>query len=359
MALFVAALAIWFMVRVVEVLLLVFIAVLCAVYLSGVTDMLERRFRLARWLGLAIAVVATLAAVVGIGAVIVPPVLAQTQSLISGLPQTLTNIQNVIAGWASEYAVLRDTELANPASGLVASLINDATTFLRGSILPYVTAGGKLFIEGASVVVMSLYLAVQPRLYRDGILSLLPPRHRPVGARVLDDAGATLRAWVVGQLLAMLVLAMLTALGLWVLGVPYWLAFGIFTGLVAVVPFFGTLVSTLLPALFVVSTGNWVKVLAVILLGVAVHVVEANVVVPRIMERRLALPPVLTIASVLTMGILIGVVGLVVAVPVLAVTMVVLRHVVQGEVYGDAGHAEPAVLRATGEFVAPRSKVAV
>ena len=359
MALFVAALAIWFMVRVVEVLLLVFIAVLCAVYLSGVTDMLERRFRLARWLGLAIAVVATLAAVVGIGAVIVPPVLEQTQSLISGLPQTLTNIQNVIAGWAREYAVLRDTELANPASGLVASLINDATNFLRGSILPYVTAGGKLFIEGASVVVMSLYLAVQPRLYRDGILSLLPPRHRPVGARVLDDAGATLRAWVVGQLLAMLVLALLTAIGLWVLGVPYWLAFGIFTGLVAVVPFFGTLVSTLLPALFVVSTGNWVKVLAVILLGVAVHVVEANVVVPRIMERRLALPPVLTIASVLTMGILIGVVGLVVAVPVLAVTMVVLRHVVQGEVYGDAGHAEPAVLRATGEFVAPRSKVAV
>jgi len=358
-ALFVAALAIWFIVRVVEVLLLVFIAVLCAVYLSGVTDILERRFRLARWLGLAIAVVATLAAVVGIGAVIVPPVLAQTQSLISGLPQTLTNIQNVIAGWAREYAVLRDTELANPASGLVASLINDATNFLRGSILPYVTAGGKLFIEGASVVVMSLYLAVQPRLYRDGILSLLPPRHRPVGARVLDDAGATLRAWVVGQLLAMLVLALLTAIGLWVLGVPYWLAFGIFTGLVAVVPFFGTLVSTLLPALFVVSTGNWVKVLAVILLGVAVHVVEANVVVPRIMERRLALPPVLTIASVLTMGILIGVVGLVVAVPVLAVTMVVLRHVVQGEVYGDAGHAEPAVLRATGEFVAPRSKVAV
>ena len=357
MALFVAALAIWFMVRVVEVLLLVFIAVLCAVYLSGVTDMLERRFRLARWLGLAIAVVATLAAVVGIGAVIVPPVLAQTQSLISGLPQTLTNIQNVIAGWAREYAVLRDTELANPASGLVASLINDATNFLRGSILPYVTAGGKLFIEGASVVVMSLYLAVQPRLYRDGILSLLPPRHRPVGARVLEDAGATLRAWVVGQLLAMLVLALLTAIGLWVLGVPYWLAFGIFTGLVAVVPFFGTLVSTLLPALFVVSTGNWVKVLAVILLGVAVHVIEANVVVPRIMERRLALPPVLTIASVLTMGTLIGVVGLVVAVPVLAVTIVVLRHVLQGEVYGDAGRAEPAVLRATGEFVAPRSKV--
>ena len=357
MALFIAALAIWFVVRVVEVLLLVFIAVLCAVYLSGVTDVLERRFRLARWLGLAIAVVATLAAVVGVGVVIVPPVLEQTQALISGLPQTLANIQNVIAAWARDYPVLRDTTLANAQSGLVAGLIIDATAFLKGSILPYVTAGGKLFIEAASVVVMALYLAVQPRLYRDGILSLLPPRHRVVGARVLDDAGATLRAWIVGQLLAMLVLALLTAIGLWVLGVPYWLAFGIFTGLVAVVPFFGTLVSTLLPALFVVSTGDWVKVLAVILLGVAVHVVEANIVVPRIMERRLALPPVLTIASVLTMGTLIGVVGLVVAVPVLAVSMVVLRHVLQAEIYGDAGLAEPAVLRATGEFAAPRTKV--
>ena len=354
-ALFVAALAVWFVIRVVEVLLLVFIAALCAVYLSAITDLLERRFRLARWLGLTAAVVATLAAVVGIGALLVPPVIDQTQALVSGLPQTLTNIQNVLAAWAREYPVLRSTELADPSSGLVARLIDDAAGFLRGSILPYVTAGGKLFIEGASVVVMALYLARQPRLYRDGILALISPKHRSVGARILSDAHATLRAWVVGQLLAMMVLALLTALGLWVLGVPYWLAFGIFTGLVAVVPFFGTLVSTLLPALFVVGTGDWLKVLAVIGLGVAVHVIEANVVVPRIMERRLALPPVLTIASVLVMGTLLGVVGLVVAVPVLAVTMVIVRHVLQGEIYGDAAHLEPAVLRTTAEHRVPKS----
>src|SRR4029077_3504405 len=128
------------------------------------------------------------------------------------------------------------------------------------------------------------------------------------------------------------------ALGLWVLGVPYWLAFGIFTRLVGVVAVFGTMVSTLLRPLCVVGTRHRLRVLAVIVLGVLVHVVEANVVVPRIMQRQVSLPPVLTIASVLTMGALIGVVGLVVAVPVLAVTMVVVRHIVQGEIYGDAGH---------------------
>jgi predicted PurR-regulated permease PerM len=89
-----------------------------------------------------------------------------------------------------------------------------------------------------------------------------------------------------------------------------------------------------------------------------VHVIEANLVGPLIMERKVAIPPVLTIAGVLVMGTLLGVVGLVVAVPILAVTLVVVRHVVFGELYGDTSHQEPAVLRATGEFRTPRAKTA-
>src|SRR5256886_6888527 len=92
----------------------------------------------------ATAVVATLAAVAGIGALLVPPVIEQTQALVSGLPQTLTDIQTVVARWASQYPVLRQTDLAEPTRGLVASLVDDASSFLRGSILPYVRAGGQL-----------------------------------------------------------------------------------------------------------------------------------------------------------------------------------------------------------------------
>jgi predicted PurR-regulated permease PerM len=177
-----------------------------------------------------------------------------------------------------------------------------------------------------------------------------------VTAGILADAGATLRAWVGGQLLAMTVLAVLTALGLLILGVPYWLAFGVFAGLAAVVPFFGTLMSTILPALFMVGTGDWVRVVAVLLLGVVVHVIEANLVGPLIMEKKVSLPPVLTIASVLIMGTLLGLVGLIVAVPILAVTMVVIRHILQGQIYGDTGLAEPAVLRHSAEFRIPKPK---
>src|SRR5207302_8522319 len=132
---------------------------------------------------------------------------------------------------------LPSSELANPQSGLVAGLITDATDFVRGSFLPYLRAGGKLLIEAASVVVMALYLARQPGLYRDGIVQLVAPQHRPVAARILDDAAATLPASIGRQLVAMVVLAALAAPGLWILDVPYWLAFRLLTGVAASAPF--------------------------------------------------------------------------------------------------------------------------
>ena len=101
MALFVAVLVIWFVVRVVGVLLLVFLAVLAAVYLSAITDQLERRFRMPRWAGLACAVAGSVALLVGAGALILPPVIDQTQALVSALPQSLTDIQTRAARWAS------------------------------------------------------------------------------------------------------------------------------------------------------------------------------------------------------------------------------------------------------------------
>lgn len=334
MALFIAAVLLWFAIRVFTVLMLVFLAVLAAIYLSAITDILERRAHMPRWVGLLCAVAGTFIVVAGVGALLLPPVIDQTQALIAGLPQTFADAQGVFSRWAGRYPVLRRTVLSDPAS--VGHLIDDGVGFLRGSLLPYMRAGGALFIEGVSVLVMALYFARQPTLYSAGVLGLVAPRHRALGARLLTDIGDTLRAWVVGQLLDMVALAAITAVGLWALSVPYWLAFGLLAGLAAIVPFFGTLVSTLVPTLFVLSSGDWVQAIAVASLGVAVHLIEANLLAPFIMEREVALPPALTIAAVLVMALLLGAVGLVVAVPVLAVAMVIVRDVVRGEMYGDA-----------------------
>ena len=344
-ALFVTALLIWFVIRVVAVLLLAFIAVLLAVYLSAITDQLEKRFRVARGWGLTIAVVGTIAAVSGIWILFVPPMIAQTRALIAGLPETLSAIQTVLARVASDYPTLRETGIADPQSGLVAGAIADATEWLRGALFPYIRAGGKLVIDAVAAITIALYFAQQPTTYRDGILTLVSPKHRDVAGRISQDLGATLRAWVIGQLLAMVILAALTAMGLWLLDVPYALAFGIFTGLVALVPFFGTLVSTVLPALFVVGTGNWLQVAAVLALGAVVHVVGMNVIIPLIMQRTVSIPPALTIIGILVLGTLLGPVGLIVAVPIMAVTIVIVRIVLREGIYGEGAAPQPAVLR--------------
>src|SRR5690606_37687222 len=126
-----------------------------------------------------------------------------------------------------------------------------------------------------------------PDMYRELAMSVTPPRHRDAAREVIVALSETLRAWTIAQLLAMTTLAAMTAAGLYLLDVPYWLAFGIFTGLVAVVPFFGTLVSTLVPALFVLGAPDGgTKALLVILLGIVIHVAENQLVVPLLMHRK-------------------------------------------------------------------------
>src|SRR5690606_23678688 len=158
------------------------------------------------------------------------------------------------------------------------------------------------------------YMALRPALYREGFIALAPPVHRELVRDLLSDLAHTLRAWIVGQLLAMFSLGLLTWVGLEALDVPYALAFGVFTGVVAIIPFFGTLISTLLPALFVLGPQGPVTALLVIGLGIIVHLVEANLIAPMIMERQVQLPPVLTMLSVLIMAHLLHVIGILVAV---------------------------------------------
>jgi len=334
--------------RIADILLVGFIATLLSTYLSTLTDMLCRRLRLPRGPGLVLSLLLTLGALIGIAALLVPAVVEQVRELITAMPQYVAALDRWIKSLASAHPAIRRTGVASTESGLITSAITDAIVFTRRSLFTYATSTGVFFIDAVAVVVMALYLAWRPDTYRDGLLQLVPPRHRSNARAVLLDVANTLKAWVGAQLLAMVVLAAFTGIGLWLLDVPYWLAFSMFTGIVVMVPFFGSIVSTLLPALLVLPERGPIGFLAVALLGVLVHIVEANVVHPLIMQHRVALPPVLTILSVLIMGNLAGVLGLPVAVPLLAVIMVVVRHVLVYRAYGEhRANVEPppAVLR--------------
>ncbi len=329
-----AALLVWLAGRVADLLLLFFIAVLLAVYLGATTDFLVARTRLPRSAAFALAIVGTILIVLGIASLLMGPVVAQTHELIDVLPRYVptweSQLETLIASIPGAGDVVRPGE-----HRLVQLALEEAKSF-AGGVVPRVFSVLHGFINLVSVLVMALYLALHPGTYLDLFISLIPPRHRDAARDVIGGATQALRAWTFAQLLAMFVLGALSALGLWALGVPYWLTFGIFTGVVALVPFFGTLISSLLPALFVLTDGDWVRALLVVAFGFVIHFVENNVVNPLIMQKHASLPPVLTIMSVLICGKLLGPMGLLVAVPGLSVLLVVLRKLLVERGYGDA-----------------------
>jgi predicted PurR-regulated permease PerM len=322
-----------------ELFILLFIAILISLYLGAVADWLRDRAHLTRGVSLGIAVVSTLAGVVALFWVLVPPVIDQTQALIRVLPDYIQNWERGLERLASRIPALKDALGENTLLRAVYERVSGAF----GDLVPKFFGVLHGAINVFAVAIMSLYLALHPGLYREWMIAMFPPVHRDLVRDVLADLANTLRSWIVGQLLAMLILGAFTALGLYLLDVPYWLTFGVFTGVVAVVPFFGSLVSTVLPALFVIAgNGIWglsgfTHALLVAALGVVIHVIEANVVLPRIMQKQIDLPPVLTIMYVLIMGKLLGPVGLIVAVPTLAVAMVVVRRILISRIYEGQG----------------------
>ncbi len=319
-------------VKAANIFLLLFVAVLMSLFLRNVADVMAARLRLPSSLALLLAVLLTLGALVGLVTLLVPPVSEQTRALATELPRYITGLENQLAKLGERIPPLREY-VATEDHKAVSLLYEQATQQLEG-LLPKVFGLLHVTIDLFALLVMSLYLARRPVDYREWLIALFPPAHRELARDVLLEIARDLRAWITGQLLGMVILAVLTAIGLAALQVPYWLTFGIFTGAVAIVPFFGTLVSTVLPALFVLaSDGDPWRVVGVIILGTVIHLIESNLVLPLITQNQVKLPPVLSIMSVLIFGQLLGPVGLVVAVPILVVLTVMVRRVLVNRIY--------------------------
>ena len=328
-------LLLWMVGHAADIFLLLFLAILISLYLGAVTDFFQRRFRLPRGIAFSLALFGTLGGIIGLFWLLVPPVVAQTQQLLSVLPQQIEHWEEGIDRLMANVPALSGVWKPGEHKLLLAAYDQVAGSF--GEVVPKVFGLVHAAISVFSVLVMSIYLALEPAFYREYMIALFPPVHRDLVRDVLTDLATTLRQYIVGQLFTMGMLALLTAIGFYFLRVPYWLTFSILTGAVAIIPFFGTLVSTALPALFMLGDRGLGAAMLVVGWGVIVHLFEGNVLMPKVMQGKVHLPPVMTILSVLIMGTMIGGVGLVVAVPALAVVMVVVRRILMNRIYEGKG----------------------
>lgn len=184
------------------------------------------------------------------------------------------------------------------------------------------------------VSLIGIFLAADPARYRDGLVLFFPLTFRNRLRAVLDQAGETLQRWLVGQLALMLIVGVATTLLLLVMGVDYALSLGVIAGFLNFIPFVGPIVGFVPIALAMLGQD---LTTALIVLGgyTFIQQVDANVLTPLIQDRVVDLAPALTIGFLLFMGVAFGMIGVMLATPLLAALRILVLELYVGDVIGD------------------------
>ncbi|MBA4147744.1 MAG: AI-2E family transporter [Verrucomicrobia bacterium] len=181
---------------------------------------------------------------------------------------------------------------------------------------------------------IGIFLAYNPGLYISGFLRLIPKEKRNRTSQIISELGNTLRWWMVGQLISMLILAVTTWAMLWILGVPLALVLGLITGLLTFIPYLGPLIA-LIPILLIAFVESPSLALWVLGLYMVIQNMEASVIMPIVFQKTVHLPPALTLIAQVLLGGMLGFVGIVLATPLMAAGLVVVKMVYVEDVIRD------------------------
>ncbi len=314
LALLMAAI-IYILYKLVLVLEILAIAALLALVLRTSLRWLQRVVKV-RWL----AVLLLVGLVLGFGSFVVlfvvPNFITETQILISQLPEYLNHLRNFATSLRTRFTFIPDISLALvQLRSFLLRILDIFPELLKNAF------GGTIELIGT--IILALYMAYDPNSVIRGILRLVPRRHHERFKRLLQSAEVRLEGWIFGTGVAMLIIGVGAALGLWFLGVPLPISFGVFAGVFEVIPYFGSIVGTVLPAL-VALTISPIKAVFVLVLFLVLNQVDAHLIQPVVMGKRVDLSPVMVIVSFLVMGELFGFFGVLLAVPAAAVFATVI-----------------------------------
>lgn len=321
---FALAVAIW---QAVDVVLLLFGAVLVANALRAPTDVLTRTTRMPDGLALAITSLVMLLTIGVLILFLVPQISAQVPELLDNLYDTIVQLNRRLGLDALGEQMAGDGELAD-ALPSPSDLLGGARSLLS-------TTFGAL-TNVVILLIVGIYLAAAPRLYFDGAVRLFPKERRERARETLGAIGRTLRWWIIGQLIAMTVVGILSFVGLTLLGVPLALALAVIAFLTNFIPFIGPIISGIPAVLVGFSQGTDIG-LWVLLLYVGIQSFEGYVLTPMVQRESVSLPPALTIAAQVVFGVLFGALGVIFATPLAAAGLVTVRMLYVEGALGDDG----------------------
>lgn len=305
--------AVWFGYR---ILMLIFAGLLLALFFSIPANWLQRHtFLTHRWaLGVVLVVLAGLG--VGFGFKFAMSLNQEFAQLTQVVPGSLEALKEQLRTWPLGSYIVDAFDRAPSLE----SAMQDWSS--RVSSLFSTTFGVLLNI--VVIVFIGLFAAFEPSIYRKGLMRLIYPSQRPRIAELLGTLKYRMSWWLIGRLSSMTAIGVLSGMGLWALNIPMAFTLGLLAAMLSFIPYLGPVMSAV-PALLVAFSQSPISMLHVAILYVAIQFLESYVITPLIQREAVSIPPALLLAVQVWLGLFAGLIGLLVAEPLIVLCMAVVQ----------------------------------
>ena len=296
-----------------EVVLLLFGAIVIATILHSLTDPISRYTPLPRKWALLVSILIVVLIIAFVGWFAGSEISSEFSNLTTQLPKAWEAFKGRAESYTLGKYLFSKIAVLKSDSGSVLSRLSTVVVSIASSITDLVL-----------VLVGGLYFAVDPKLYREGVLRLIPKRTRARAEDALDSTAISLKKWLMAKLAEMVIVGILTTVGLLLIGFPSALALGLVAGIAEFVPYIGLFIA-IIPAVLIALTLGPEMLVWTILVYTIVQQLEGDVIMPLIEQKMVYVPPVLTIFSIVVFGLLFGPLGLLFAAPLTVVLMVLVK----------------------------------
>ncbi|MBM6576252.1 AI-2E family transporter [Microvirga sp. SRT01] len=312
-------LALW---RASDLLILAFGSVLGATVIHALARMFRRRTGASAKLSLGLGMGSVLAAIGFLVWLFGVAFRQQVNALVTALPGLIDQL----AAWASRSPVGEKIVDAVRAAFAGSRVAQDIGGLAQGT--------GELLLNALLLLIGSLFLAADPKVYERGLLLLVPPRHRPAFEDALFDVGETLRLWLRSSLILMTSMGVLVGTGLAISGVPSAAALGLLAGLSEFIPYVGP-TAAMIPALGLAATVGTGPLIGTLATYAIVRLIQTNFITPYVQQRVIAIPPAITVFAIIGIGVIFGIFGLFFSAALLVVFFTLIRSLYLREVLGE------------------------
>ena len=321
-------------------LFLIFAGILLGVALNAMTNMLGRVVRLPHSLRLTIVCLVLAGLLSGVVFLGGATIVQQATALSDTIKSQLTSVKGFLERNGIDTSYL---DLGNPAAKLATSSTPGTPGVVATHNLPSageIASGGgaivtqtlKLLLGTLSavgnffiVLFLGLTFAAQPGVYRKGLLFMVPARHRARGTIIVDRISETLERWLIAQILTMAAVFFVTWIGLRIIGIQSSFILGIQAGLLTFIPTVGALIGGLIVVLASLASG-WVAAASAFALFLGIHALESYILTPMLQRQALEIPPATLFGFQILLGVVFGIWGISLALPLMAIVKVLIDH---------------------------------